>query len=242
MTTPEETEKWRATIHTAIDFLSRMQSFSVAAKKSRDVVSRLLDAAKSTAEAADAQRRQQEALMAVVAQREREREHQQQQQQQQQQQHMQNIHDGQRRLYMNGTSHGTNSMDHHSPVNSQSPIDQLAPTNLPHPGMGLPLSLGVGSIAPMPLSLSTTGQVYQEPISAGGMGSTTPQGLPPGGAFWDDMMWETFPPIPEAPTHHQAFAMEGFVDSNGSTWSPHTSDVSSHHGGWNGFPSHGLPM
>jgi hypothetical protein len=228
--TPEDTEKWRATVNTAIEFFSRMHNFSIAAKKSKDVVSRLLDAAKSAAEAADAHRRQQEALMAVVAQRERERE--------QQQQHM---HQQQQRVYMNGTTRTTNSMDHRSPTHSHSPIDQLAPSNLPHPGMSLPvgsmpLGMGVGNIAPVPLTIPN-GNGWQDPVSAGGMGSTTPQGMPPGGAFWDDMMWDTFPPIPEAPPHHhQAFAMEGYVDNNGANWSPHTSDVSSH--GWNGFPAH----
>lgn len=208
-----------------------MKHFSVAAEKSRLVVSKLLEAAKSTAEAADAQRRQQEALMAVKAQREREREQHQHQHQQLQQQ-----------MYMNGGHSHHNSMDHHTDSpHSHSPIDQLAPTNLPHPGMGLPMSLnlglGVGGVTALPINVSTG---WQDPISAGGMGSTTPQGMPPGGAFWDDMMWDSFTPIPGSNQNHHGFQMEAFVDNNGSNWSPHTSDVSSHHG-WNGY-GHGQPM
>jgi hypothetical protein len=208
-----------------------MINFSVAAKKSRDVVSHLLDAAKSAAEAADAHRRQQAALMAVVAQRERERE--------QQQQHIQQV---QQQAYLNGTPHSNGSLDRHSPAQSHSPLDQLAPTNLPHPGMSLPvgsmpLGIGAGNIAPVPLNIHT-GNGWQDPVSAGGMGSTTPQGMPPGGAFWDDMMWESFPPMPEAPAHHQAFTMDGYVHNNSANWSPHTNDVSSHT--WNGFPAHSM--
>jgi hypothetical protein len=203
-----------------------MKHFSVAAEKSRLVVSKLLEAAKSTAEAADAQRRQQEALLAVKAQREREREHHQHQHQQLQQQ-----------MYMNGGHSHHNSMDHHSTdsPHSHSPIDQLAPTNLPHPGMGLPMSLslglGINGATALPINVSTG---WQDPISAGGMGSTTPQGMPPGGAFWDDMMWDSFTPIPGSNQNHHGFQMEAFVDNN------YTSEVSSHHG-WSGY-GHGQPM
>jgi len=146
---------------------------------------------------------------------------------------------------MNGTSHSGSGMENHSPTHPHSPIDQLEPTNLPHPAMGLPicsmpLGMGIGSVAAVPINVSTGG-VWQDPISAGGMGSTTPQGMPPGGAFWDDMMWDAFTPMPDTSAHHQGFAMEGYVDSSGANWSPHTSDVSSHHG-WSNFPGHGHPM
>lgn len=217
-----------------------MKHSSVAAEKSRLVVSKLLEAAKSSAEAADAQRRQQEALMAVKAQREREREHHQQQhnqlqQQQQQQQQMYN---------MNGVHNHQTSMDHQDVKHhSHSPIDQLAPTNLPHPGMGLPISmsLGLGINAPtaLPISVSTG---WQDPISAGGMGSTTPQGMPPGGAFWDDMMWDSFTPLPGSNQNHHGFQMEAFVENNSSNWSPHASDVPSHQGWTEYGHSHGHSM
>lgn len=77
MSNPEEIEKWRTQVNTAIGYFCRMKSYSIAAEKSKEVVSRLLEGAKSALESYDAQRRQQEALMAVVAQREREREQQQ---------------------------------------------------------------------------------------------------------------------------------------------------------------------
>ncbi|RDI83128.1 hypothetical protein Vi05172_g6879 [Venturia inaequalis] len=239
----DETEKWRATLNTAIGFLTRMKHSSLAAEKSRLVVSKLLEAAKSSAEAADAQRRQQEALMAVKAQRERDREHQLQQQHQQQQHQQQ-----QQQIYnMNGSHPHQNGMDqhqHHHQDSVHSPINQLAPSTLPHPGMCLPisLSLGLGINAPtaLPNNVSTT---WQDPISAGGMGSTTPQGVPPGGAFWDDMMWDSFTPLPGSTQNHHGFQMEAFAnvvgDGVASSWSPHAGDVSAANQGWNGFAGHG---
>jgi hypothetical protein len=98
---PEETEKWRGQIKMALAFFSRMESYSIAAKRSRDVVSKLLDAAKSAADAADAQRRQQEALRQVVAQREQQ--HQQQQQQQHQHQQRQQKQHNHKQLHLQHT-------------------------------------------------------------------------------------------------------------------------------------------
>jgi hypothetical protein len=76
LTKSEETEKWRDLVKTALAFFSRMELYSVTAKKSQDVVSKLLNAAKQAAEAVDAQRRQQEALLKVMAQREQHQQHQ----------------------------------------------------------------------------------------------------------------------------------------------------------------------
>ena len=42
----KDVDRWRAQIQTAMDFFERMQRFSVAAKKSKDVVARLFDASK----------------------------------------------------------------------------------------------------------------------------------------------------------------------------------------------------
>ena len=70
----DEPEKWRSQIQTAIGFFQRMQHYSVAAKKSGDVVTRLLDASKHVRQYYDAyymqlelqQRRRQTSTPAAV--------------------------------------------------------------------------------------------------------------------------------------------------------------------------------
>jgi len=57
----EDADKWRHQIETAVCFFDRMQRYSVAAKKSRDVVTRLYDASKHVRQYHEAQFLQQQA-------------------------------------------------------------------------------------------------------------------------------------------------------------------------------------
>jgi hypothetical protein len=165
---PEETEKWRGQIKTALAFFSRMESYSIAAKRSGDVVSKLLDAAKSAADAAGAQRRQQEALMKVVAQREHQ--HQRQQKQHNHKQlHLQHTlldhqHMGQFPRHLNGIS------IHNLPTEALNASPKGSPVEKMTAGGG-----GMGSISPasfngVQMCLPSTPLTPTQNVSAGGMG------------------------------------------------------------------------
>jgi hypothetical protein len=213
---PEEMDKWKAQINTVLVFLGRMNMYSIAAKRSKDVLSRLLDAAKAAAETADAQRRQQEALMAVRAQREREREKQRKQQRKAEHQNQAQLMTSQIQ-----TSHQHNGvqivpkMEAHQSSAINSPVDPMAP-NGPPAGFGMasmPMTIGVGSVASVSPSMSTPSGAFHassdfmaynhSPSSSQNMPVRTPmdtatmstpihpQNVPQG--FWDDMLWDTFP-------------------------------------------------
>ncbi|KAK3117847.1 hypothetical protein LTR53_000397 [Teratosphaeriaceae sp. CCFEE 6253] len=135
----EDAEKWRAQIETAMEYFDSMQRFSVAAKKSKDVVQRLLDASKHVRQYHEAFYLQQQL------------QHSQQQQQSPPQ----------------GFGDVTSSMDVFS-----------------MPGVTNHLSY------PAPASNLNT------------LPGPTAWGLSPNGdaamnSFWDDMMWDTFPEMPD---------------------------------------------
>jgi hypothetical protein len=221
-------------VKTALDFFSRMQLYSVAAKKSKDVVSKLLDAAKSAAEAADAHRRQQEALMKVMAQRE----HQHREQQNQRiTSHPQQL-DG---LVTQNISGDNLHSPHGSPLTAR-------PGNLSPAGFGdLPMAMAqmsaggtgmqgqMGPPARVPSNTEYTmafgssqpsnhthmgGTVTRMGGGGGRMAMGVPHNAVPTG-FWDDMMWDTFPE-PEEPE---------------PDFSP-TIDVNGFEGNWTGVPAH----
>jgi hypothetical protein len=216
---------------TAISFFSRMELFSVAAKKSGDVVSKLLNAAKSAAKAADAQRRQHDALMKVMlAQREQQRG---QQQKQQQHQHTK------QQLTSHPHPHPVNLLamqsmkndELHSPLSS--PIDTFSQTLSPTPSAFNSVQITMpGVLSPAqsissrmsPSSLTPTTDFsglnlhvpanhppQPHPSAMGGLSGipniTDPgvmamqQGHGPQMGFWDDMMWDSYPEV-----ENQSFA------------------------------------
>lgn len=222
LSVPEECDKWRSTINTAVAFFSRMKDYSAAAERSRQVVSRLLDAAKLVADTTNARKRQEEAMKAVVAQRDRDVYHLQ-----------RSSKKSQHNFLGAGGPRSNSSLGTHSPSHSQSSLDQLDATNIPHPAIGLPISIPLG------LGMNNMGpasqNVWHDPTSTGGIGPITPQSMPHGGAFWDEMMWENFTPVAEHPPPNP-FSMDGYTDSPGSgNWSPHTNDLGNHHQGWSGY-------
>ena len=165
---PEETEKWRSQVKMALAFFSRMESYSIAAKRSGDVVSKLLDAAKSAADAAGAQRRQQEALMKVVAQREHQ--HQRQQKQHNHKQlHLQHTlldhqHMGQFPRHLNGIS------IHNLPTEALNASPKGSPVEKMTAGAGSMGSISPASFNGVQMGLPSTPLTPTQNVSAGGMG------------------------------------------------------------------------
>jgi hypothetical protein len=66
LSNPEETDKWRNQVEKAIDYFTKMEKYSVAAKSSAEVVSRLLESSRVAAEEVDARQKQHEALKEVM--------------------------------------------------------------------------------------------------------------------------------------------------------------------------------
>jgi hypothetical protein len=232
----EETERWRKQVKTAIAFFDRMQPYSVAAARSKDVMSKLLDAAKSTAEAADAVRRQQQALMKVKAQREQQQRNREHQQKQQQQLHARQHHLGgliTRNLNVEGpfSAHG-------------SPVDPLTGSISPASfssvpmGMGGMVSPGVTLQSPMsnvtPHSSNTEFRPFGNGTSSNAAVSSAmnshmpaihPRGIPTG--FWDDMLWDTFPEM-----ERENFAMNNGFDNGWSNGANANNTPDSNHQQW----------
>jgi hypothetical protein len=238
-------EKWRGQVKTALDFFSRMKLYSVAAKQSKDVVSKLLDAAKTAAEAADAHRRQQEALMKVMAQRGR----QQREQRQQQQQHVTS-----HPHHLNGLMTQNIKTDHlqsphSSPMSARS--GDMSPVNFG----GMPMTMGggmvagttglqvqMGTVTQMPSGPEFMGFSSGEtantgpgmasiassmPTAGGRVATSVPQNAVPSG-FWDDMMWD-LPEMESPETDFGTGAMNGGFDG---TWTGSGPTQPNAHGQW----------
>ena len=137
----EDADKWRAQIETAIRFFDKMRSWSVAAKKSKDVVERLYDASKHVHQFHEYQLQQQQSTSYLSQQRRSDPSH------------VFNTKNA------GGASFGSNFAPQFQ-FQSQTPGPSAAPKQ---------------SI----WGLSPNGNAAME-------------------SFWDDMMWETFPEIPDA--------------------------------------------
>jgi hypothetical protein len=137
----EDADRWREQIETAIRFFEKTRRYSVAAKKSRDVVERLYEASKHINPAHDQQSQHQEPTRL---------------------QQRQNFTPGQAANTMNA---GRDPFVSSFVVNSQ--LQNRPPDPTPAFGQSI-------------WGLSPNGNAAME-------------------SFWDDMMWETFPEIAEAP-------------------------------------------
>lgn len=185
-------------------------------------MTKLLDAAKVTAEAADAVRRQQQALMKVRAQREQQqREHHQKQQHQLAAQQHQLGGLITRNLNVEGSysAHG-------------SPVDPLTGSISPASFGSMPMGMGgmvspsvtlrspMGNLTPHSANTEfmpfTNGNNNNRPRSStmnSHMSSLAPRAVPNG--FWDDMIWDTYPEM-EAADAREHFAMNNGFDGGWS--------------------------
>ncbi|KAK4556748.1 hypothetical protein LTR86_006319 [Recurvomyces mirabilis] len=141
----EEAEKWRAQIELAIKFFDSMQHYSVAAKKSKDVVQRLYDASK----------------------------------------HVRQYHEA---FYLQQQLQHSQRQQQSAAQNYGDVAASMDVFNMP----------GVTNHVPMP---NTSTAATDLNAVAGGAGMST-WGFSPSGdaamkSFWDDMMWDTFPEIPD---------------------------------------------
>ena len=132
----EDVDKWREQIETAIRFFDRMRRWSVAAKKSKDVVERLYDASKHVHQFHEYQIQQQ----------------------------------------------------------SAGPISQQRHLNPSHVFTTHNPSFGDGFATQSQLQTQTPGPNAGQGQSIWGL---SPNGNAAMESFWDDMMWETFPEIPD---------------------------------------------
>ena len=132
-----DAEKWRRQIEVALQFFEKMRRYSVAAKKSKDVVERLYEASKHVSQYhMDLYRRQKEASQ-------------------------------------------------HRP-GRMSPVQPLDGSN----------DASISSLGPFDFTNGDVGQQEQFGQFSWGF---SPGGNEAMNNFWDDMMWETFPDVPEAP-------------------------------------------
>ena len=153
----DDIAKWQHQVETAILFFDKMRRFSVAAKKSKDVVERLYEASKQ--------------VSAYTA------EHQHQLQQ------------------FPGDHHPhTDNPEHHHPSFGPEHPNPNQPHRID------PVSFDLGPLPPVGMTSFHPHDLAQQ--QNGGGGSMFGWGLSPNGdaamnVFWDDMMWETLPEVPE---------------------------------------------